>query len=169
MLFSNHRYTREIETSAEAGIVSGHPELLSATWGFAPVLAIKKNCPSTNHHTEPPLSQGFGRGGCFFPPPTGGFSNLLARRWSRLHAQHKNPLEHAWPPTIGIVRSRRDLTIPPLKSFLREDLAQPPLSFTTFRDPETLSDVEPADTSVPRNFVQIFWRRLGAEEFSLGP
>ena len=73
--------------------------------------------------------------GQFFPPPTGGFSNLLARRWSRLDAHHKNPLEHAWPPTIGIVRSRRDLTIPPLKSFLGEDLAQPPLSFTTTRDP----------------------------------
>ena len=43
------------------------------------------------------------------------------------------------------------------------------LSSTTFHDPETLSDVEPAGTSVSHNFVQIFWRRLGAEEFSLGP
>ena len=79
----------------------------------------------------------------------------------------KPPRQSAQTPPKA--RSRRDLAIPPLNSFLREGLAQPPLSSTTFHDPETLSDVEPAGTSVPRNFVQIFSRRLGAEEFSFGP
>ena len=93
----------------------------------------------------------------------------VAGKAKSAHARYKNLLGHAWATTIGIVRSPRDLTIPPLNSFLREGLAQPPLSSTTFHDPETLSDVEPAGTSVSHNFVQIFWRRLGAEEFSLGP
>ena len=54
-----------------------------------------------------------GRSPPFFPPPTGGFSNLLAKGRCRLLAHNKNLLGHALPPTIEIVRSRRDLAFPP--------------------------------------------------------
>ena len=51
--------------------------------------------------------------------------------WSRLHARYKNLLGHTSHPTTGIVRSRRDLAIPPPNSFLGEVSGQPPLPFAT--------------------------------------
>ena len=52
--------------------------------------------------------------------PPGGFSNLLAKGRCKLLAQNKNLLGHALPPTIGIVRSRRDLANPPPESCTRQ-------------------------------------------------
>ena len=43
--------------------------------------------------------------------------------------------EDFWRLAFHDKTTRRDLPIPPPNSFLGEDLAQPPLSFTTTRDP----------------------------------
>ena len=57
-------------------------------------------------------------------------------------------LGRAWPPTSGIVRSRRDIAIPPANAVLGDVFAQPcPVTTCSGPAPRFPSDVEPWDES----------------------